>query len=122
LILIAKKICDFRARAVFLGKGKEAGMSRNIAVKAGSLVTGLLGLTLLAGVNSAEAKGCIKGAVVGGVAGHLAGHHGVIGAAAGCAIGHHLANKKQLQQQQAPQSNPSAPPLQPQPTVPTVAL
>ena len=47
----------------------------------------------LAGVGSADAKGCIKGAVVGGIAGHMAGH-GKLGAAAGCAVGHHEANKK----------------------------
>lgn len=48
----------------------------------------------LAGVTSADAKGCIKGAIVGGVAGHYAAHHGVLGAAAGCVIGRHEANKR----------------------------
>ena len=48
----------------------------------------------LAGVTSADAKGCLKGAAVGGTAGHFAGHHGLLGAAAGCVIGRHEANKR----------------------------
>ncbi|CAO4149199.1 hypothetical protein DHODJN_14210 [Methylorubrum extorquens] len=56
-----------------------------------------LALTLLVGVSTAEAKGCIKGAIVGGAAGSMAGH-GKMGAAAGCAVGHHKANKKDQQQ------------------------
>jgi len=48
----------------------------------------------LAGITSAEAKGCLKGAAVGGIAGHYAAHHGVLGAAAGCVIGRHEANKR----------------------------
>ncbi|CAO4172162.1 hypothetical protein AFFFEF_01923 [Methylorubrum extorquens] len=58
-----------------------------------------LALTLLVGVSTAEAKGCIKGAIVGGAAGSMAGH-GKMGAAAGCAVGHHKANKKDQQQGQ----------------------
>jgi hypothetical protein len=60
---------------------------RSIAVAA------VLGLALMAGAGSADAKGCLKGAAVGGVAGHVAGH-GAMGAAAGCAVGHHEANKE----------------------------
>jgi len=52
-----------------------------------ALAAPLLGLVLLIGSTSAEAKGCIKGAAVGAVAGHVADHHGVVSAAAGCAIG-----------------------------------
>jgi hypothetical protein len=55
-------------------------------------------LALIAQVDTAAAKCCIRGAIVGGIAGHYMGHHGVAGAAAGCAIGHHEANKKAREQ------------------------
>jgi outer membrane lipoprotein SlyB len=62
---------------------------------------------VLATVQSAEAKGCLKGAAVGGAAGHLAGHHGILGAAAGCVIGRHEANKRdQMQTNQNDQNDP----------------
>jgi hypothetical protein len=56
-------------------------------------------LVLAVGINSANAKGCLKGALVGGAAGHFAGHHGVLGAAAGCVIGRHEANKRARDQE-----------------------
>lgn len=55
--------------------------------------TSILLAASLAGIGSAEARGCIRGAIVGGVAGHYAGHHGVIGAVGGCIAGRHLANR-----------------------------
>ena len=39
------------------------------------IVCAAAALALVAGVMSADAKGCIKGALVGGAAGHFAGHH-----------------------------------------------
>ena len=63
------------------------------------IVCAAAALALVAGVTSADAKGCIKGALVGGAAGHFAGHHGFIGAAAGCVIGRHEANKHARAQQ-----------------------
>ena len=63
------------------------------------IVCAAAALALVAGVTSADAKGCIEGALVGGAAGHFAGHHGFIGAAAGCVIGRHEANKRARAQQ-----------------------
>ena len=63
------------------------------------IVCAAAALALVAGVMSADAKGCIKGALVGGAAGHFSGHHGFIGAAAGCVIGRHEANKHARAQQ-----------------------
>ena len=63
------------------------------------IVSAAAALALVAGVTSADAKGCIKGALVRGAAGHFAGHHGFIGAAAGCVIGRHEANKHARAQQ-----------------------
>jgi hypothetical protein len=63
-------------------------------------------LVALAGVTTADAKGCLKGAAVGGVAGHYSGHHGLLGAAAGCAIARHEANKRdRMQKDQIVQPN-----------------
>jgi hypothetical protein len=62
-------------------------------------------VVVLAGITSAEAKGCLKGAVVGGVAGHYAAHHGVLGAAAGCVIGRHEANKRDRDRMRADRNN-----------------
>jgi hypothetical protein len=70
-----------------------------ISFKTGVLAAPLLGVALLVGSHSVEAKGCLKGAAVGAVAGHVAGHHAVVGAAAGCVIGHHIAKKRQRQQE-----------------------
>jgi hypothetical protein len=64
-------------------------------------------LALIAQVDTAAAKGCIRGAIVGGVAGHYMGHHGFAGAAAGCVIGHHEANKKAREQTNGAASEPS---------------
>jgi hypothetical protein len=57
-------------------------------------------LALVAQVDTAAAKGCIRGAIVGGVAGHYLGHHGLMGAAAGCVIGHHEAAKREREREQ----------------------
>jgi hypothetical protein len=62
---------------------------------------------LMAQIQPAPAKGCIKGAAVGAVAGHLVAKRGGVGAAAGCAIGHHEANKGAKDQRNGQSSNPS---------------
>jgi hypothetical protein len=59
---------------------------------------------MAAGTNIAQhtkltkANGCIKGALVGGVAGHVA-HHFFLGAVTGCIAGHHLAKKREREQE-----------------------
>jgi hypothetical protein len=79
------------------------------------VVAPVVSLVLLVGSPDASARGCIKGAAAGAVAGHLAGHHAVVGAVAGCAVGHHLAKKKQLEQQQLRQPRAPKPAQSPAP-------
>jgi hypothetical protein len=75
-----------------------------------ALIAGLtIALLATQGAVTAEAKGCLKGAAVGAIAGHFAHHHAVLGAIAGCAVGHHMAVKKERDEQAArARSIPSA--------------
>lgn len=58
-------------------------------------VVGILCLSLIGGIKTAEAKGALKGAVVGATAGHFVGHgHAKSGAVIGAIAGHHHAAKK----------------------------
>lgn len=56
---------------------------------------------LVSGINTAEAKGCLRGAAAGAVAGHYAGHHALAGAMVGCAAVHHHYAKQAREQKPA---------------------
>jgi outer membrane lipoprotein SlyB len=68
-------------------------------MKLGIAAICVAGSSLIVLPSVGEAKGCLKGAAIGGVGGHVAGHDAVLGAAAGCAVGHHMAAKKEKEQE-----------------------